>query len=536
MAIISGYINKIRNAIFGKEVRGLLADGLEAVNKETEAATTLSNQTKTRQENLEKRWDLVVSETTDGAEVIEMRVDTEGVAHGSAKGRIDSDYQKNATKIMNLEEKTNDKFVETERDISALTDINPDISYIGTDIEKIQAAINDCLKSNGAKKLVLTRIFDLTGGTIKINRGDIRYPAYISGGGFEKYDDGFMFSSDLPNSSDVYFTNVSFKSIAGIGTRIFNFDVLIRVHTTNCHFKNVDCIGYCSDFDKYVQSYLSIGDTVHGGNGYAYDFSGVYDTIFSKLTLEQRDSGIRIRSIGQHGTTYGLTIEKSVLEGLSGIAIYLNTSLNTNIEDNYFEANQLGNIVFSDTAYVKGVSIKNNKLYGSHNSVFKYLVKWGKTIHSAISEGNISTYKGIHNASLVETGYIFSKNDYGSVDYLDLNSKRISYQATEKFEMYNDNVKGTKSFMGVFNRLTSNLNGIVIPPSTRTTVAVPFKEPIRNDDLISVQLHSSNKDITVMNYYKSGNNVVVNLKNEETINLNLDLTVCVMKGYFTITG
>ena len=53
MANISSILRKIREAIYGQEVRGSLADGLEAVNNETIAATNLSNQTKERQNTLE---------------------------------------------------------------------------------------------------------------------------------------------------------------------------------------------------------------------------------------------------------------------------------------------------------------------------------------------------------------------------------------------------------------------------------------------------------------------------------------------------
>ncbi|HDR7876507.1 right-handed parallel beta-helix repeat-containing protein [Bacillus mobilis] len=99
MANIISYVNRIKTALYGKDVRGSLASGLEAVNKETEVATSLSTETKKRQDNLETRWDLVVAETTDGAEIIDMRVDMNGVVHTNAKARADSDYKKTQDKI-----------------------------------------------------------------------------------------------------------------------------------------------------------------------------------------------------------------------------------------------------------------------------------------------------------------------------------------------------------------------------------------------------------------------------------------------------
>lgn len=105
MANINGFLNKIRTAIFGKDVRGSIVDGIEAINKETESTTKLSNETKKNQDRLEKRWDTVLAGTTNGAEVIDMRVDKDGVVYDSAgkrvtaieihtEERLDADYKR----------------------------------------------------------------------------------------------------------------------------------------------------------------------------------------------------------------------------------------------------------------------------------------------------------------------------------------------------------------------------------------------------------------------------------------------------------
>ncbi|PFB95159.1 hypothetical protein CN296_20930 [Bacillus cereus] len=99
MANISSFIRNIQNAMFGKDVRGSLADGLHAVNKETEVSTKLSHETKQNQDHLETRWNTVVAGTTNGSEVIDLRVDAKGFVHTNAKVRADSDFKENATKI-----------------------------------------------------------------------------------------------------------------------------------------------------------------------------------------------------------------------------------------------------------------------------------------------------------------------------------------------------------------------------------------------------------------------------------------------------
>lgn len=69
MANIKDKIDKIRNAIYGKEVRGSLADGLDAVNKETERTTA-------NQEHLERTFDsLIINSGNSNAEIVDARTD-----------------------------------------------------------------------------------------------------------------------------------------------------------------------------------------------------------------------------------------------------------------------------------------------------------------------------------------------------------------------------------------------------------------------------------------------------------------------------
>ena len=67
MANISGILEKIREAIYGKEVRGSLADGLEAINNETETTTV-------RQKKLETTFnDLIINAGNSNAEIVDAR-------------------------------------------------------------------------------------------------------------------------------------------------------------------------------------------------------------------------------------------------------------------------------------------------------------------------------------------------------------------------------------------------------------------------------------------------------------------------------
>lgn len=74
MAKIGSYLKKIRTAIFGRDVRGSIAGGLEEINKETEEATRLSKQTSVKQEALEKVYYEQIANATDISEIKDYRV------------------------------------------------------------------------------------------------------------------------------------------------------------------------------------------------------------------------------------------------------------------------------------------------------------------------------------------------------------------------------------------------------------------------------------------------------------------------------
>ncbi|MCO7125623.1 hypothetical protein NIE88_07545 [Sporolactobacillus shoreicorticis] len=97
MANIKDFLNKIRTAVYGREVRGSLADGLEAINNEAEAATTRTEQTEQRQDTLEKKFnDEIANMTIDdpsSAEIVAARTNTKtGDSHSTIGERIDADY------------------------------------------------------------------------------------------------------------------------------------------------------------------------------------------------------------------------------------------------------------------------------------------------------------------------------------------------------------------------------------------------------------------------------------------------------------
>lgn len=91
------YADFIRSKLFGKHVREALARGILIASIDANEAkdiarmaTDKSNETSERQDELEERWETVLAETTDGAEVIDARTDIHGIVHKTLKRRIDA--------------------------------------------------------------------------------------------------------------------------------------------------------------------------------------------------------------------------------------------------------------------------------------------------------------------------------------------------------------------------------------------------------------------------------------------------------------
>ena len=84
MANIQNELNNIKNATFGKEVRGSIHDGIDAINKEVESTTS-------RQVDLESTFDqLVINAGNSNAEIVDARVKADGTSYTKLGDRLDS--------------------------------------------------------------------------------------------------------------------------------------------------------------------------------------------------------------------------------------------------------------------------------------------------------------------------------------------------------------------------------------------------------------------------------------------------------------
>ena len=82
MANIQHWLDQIRRAIYGREVRSSIADSIEAINKETESTTT-------KQENLEGTFNqLIINAGNSNAEIVQARVKADGTQFNTLSERL----------------------------------------------------------------------------------------------------------------------------------------------------------------------------------------------------------------------------------------------------------------------------------------------------------------------------------------------------------------------------------------------------------------------------------------------------------------
>lgn len=83
MANIKKHLDNIKGALFGKEVRSSIHDGIDAINKEVESTTN-------RQEHLEGTFDqLIINSGNSNAEIVDARVGENGKSYAKLGDRLD---------------------------------------------------------------------------------------------------------------------------------------------------------------------------------------------------------------------------------------------------------------------------------------------------------------------------------------------------------------------------------------------------------------------------------------------------------------
>ena len=95
MANIKTHLNNIKGALFGKDVRGSIHDGIDAINKEVEGTTK-------RQIDLESTFDeLIINAGNSNAEIVDARVKSDGTSYSKLGDRL-NEVDSQLAHIINL--------------------------------------------------------------------------------------------------------------------------------------------------------------------------------------------------------------------------------------------------------------------------------------------------------------------------------------------------------------------------------------------------------------------------------------------------
>ena len=96
MANIKNELNNIKNALYGKDVRSSIHNGIDAINNEVESTTG-------RQVDLENTFDqLIINAGNSNAEIVDARVKNDGTSYsklGDRLNEVDSQLAQNMNKI-----------------------------------------------------------------------------------------------------------------------------------------------------------------------------------------------------------------------------------------------------------------------------------------------------------------------------------------------------------------------------------------------------------------------------------------------------
>src|SRR5690625_4985299 len=100
MADIRKELNQIKNAVYGREVRGSIHDSIDKVNRESEGSRQIANNTEQRQDAVEQQFNTLLGEWSDdkpidNAETIAARTNTkESKTYENLGKRLDEEYGK----------------------------------------------------------------------------------------------------------------------------------------------------------------------------------------------------------------------------------------------------------------------------------------------------------------------------------------------------------------------------------------------------------------------------------------------------------
>ena len=357
---ITNKLNQIKNAIYGKEVRGAIHDAIKQVYDDASVNHDNAN----------------------------MEVKMARGTHNTLNDRLDN--------VDEIQAQTNAQLSEVKNKIS----ITPD-DFMGSDIEKIQQALDYAIENN-VKSIKLNRLYDITGGSIILPSSDFWDFVLFEQGGIIKNDEGFIFNrnADNNNCNSPKLKDV-FVSTNTTNVYLFNGDKMIRQFCDNVIFWRVGMVKTSSYLQTIRLHNCEIGQL--GCNfiesQMAYDVELTHNRFESSLSHH----AIKIQTNGNDISYFGLRIKSNLFEGYANTCpVVLGVGYGIDISSNYFEANNTSIVI--DNLNKPSTLISGrifNNVFGATKSNFDVQIL-----------GTVNTYRLYvgQNTSDVPSGkYIFNK-------------------------------------------------------------------------------------------------------------------------------
>jgi hypothetical protein len=303
----------------------------------------------------------------------------------------------------------------------------------------ITAAIDFALTVNGAQKphpaIEFPELYDITGYTITINKSTIigyPDPYYLTffgtGGGIQKNDAGFIFTGANSVSGFIRCQNMSFKSVRGAGTIVWDCNKLMYLDCSFNEYFAVDGVMYQdSDINaELFQSSRFVNEHIKDGSGYAFLWKRAADIVIANCKIETRDSGIGNVElapgdsvlINQNNT---IRIENNVIQGLflgEGTAFKFGNSWGLILRGNYTETckkyfdlhsivkrSHIALTVSDNSIYLNSTGQKNTKA-GTYNQAGDTTLTVTSSSHG-MNNGD-GVYLDITSGTGVDGSYVIS--------------------------------------------------------------------------------------------------------------------------------
>ena len=384
--------------------------------------------------------------------------------------------------------------------------LDPDM-FEGSDIEKLQQAV-DYVINNNYEEIILHRIYNITGGSIYINKsGEFpRKPIYIKSlnGGIEKHDNGFVFTSNNKNVGELFISDMKITSTQGVGAKVYDVSKLIRINSNNNYYSNIDYVFY--DDSDYAQSIRS---------GYDY-FTFIkcvckirygYDIHFNNCLCEESYKFFEDDEIEKHYINNNISITDCVIENIKDLAIKMNGCQSLNISNNYFELNN-GYIKLGQYG-ASGCNISANFFYDTGDLKPCIEIEGGDNKKYTLSSNYVSGTLELVRCNNNSIKFLDLANHISDGAILSSNLKIV-----KSFDEYSNlqGNKGVKVNSGV-KQFTYKIDYFEVGANEEVEKIIENTDNIKLDDLISVTQNNLGNSVIVYPVKVRDDGITVKVKN-----------------------